>query len=342
MIKSFKMPRWVGSITVVIAVAIALMGCSTNTNAGNEQETAANSISATTTADKYFATIDTKFGQVNITEQPKRVVAIGWGDAETALSLGVEPIGASDWLAFDGDGVGPWLKGAYKTSPAILGTTELDYEQIAALHPDLILDVKSSGDETRYKRLSEIATTVGVPADGDNYLTSTNEQVEMIAKALGKEEKGEELLKEVDDAFAKSATENPEFASKTIVVAAYSSDGFGAYLKGDARIDFMTRLGFKTKDAVEKLGTGSFYVKVSDEQLDLLDADVTVVLPIGPDPKEITDNKLFQKIPSVVAGRSIILDKDTSNAFSLGTIPSILWTINHLPTQIKALVQPGA
>ena len=111
------------------------------------------------TAGESFATIDTKFGQVEITEQPQRIVALGWGDAETVLSLGFEPVGASDWLAFGGDGVGPWLEGAYETSPTIIGTMELDYEQIAALEPDLILDVKSSGDEERHKRLSEITTT---------------------------------------------------------------------------------------------------------------------------------------------------------------------------------------
>ncbi len=341
MIRSIKMPKLFGSIALVVALALGLMGCSSNSNEGNSQGSSGTPTTTPAGSSDYNVTIDTKFGQVKLTEQPKRIVALGWGDAETALSLGVEPIGASDWLAFGGDGVGPWLTGAYKTSPTILGTTELDYEQIAALEPDLILDVKSSGDETRYKRLSEIATTVGVPASGDSYLTSSEDQVRMIAKALGKEQEGEALLKEVDAAFEKAAKENPEFADKTVVVAAYSSDGFGAYVKGDARIDFMTRLGFKTKDEVEKLANGSFYINVSDEQLELLDSDITVVMPIWVDPNEVANNKLYQKLPSVVEGRSIILDADTSNAFSTGTIPSLLWTINNMTPQIKKLAVAG-
>lgn len=341
MIRSIKMPKLFGSIAVIAILAFGLVGCSSNSNEGKGPEASETPTATPVVADEYNVTIDTKFGPVNIKEQPKRIVALGWGDAETALSLGVEPIGASDWLAFGGDGVGPWLEGAYKTSPTILGTMELDYEQIAALNPDLILDVKSSGDETRYKRLSEIATTIGVPTSGDNYLTSTEDQVRIIAKALGKEQEGEALLKDVDAAFEKAANENPEFADKTMVVAAYSSDGFGAYVKGDARVDFMTRLGFKTKDAVEKLADGNFYISVSDEQLELLDADITVVLPIWIDPNEVTSNKLYQKIPSVVDGRSIILDADTSNAFSTGTIPSLLWTINNLSSQFKALIAAG-
>ncbi|WP_235680140.1 iron-siderophore ABC transporter substrate-binding protein [Paenibacillus albicereus] len=339
--KKAGMKKSLGSLSIAAAIAVGLMGCSSNADNGANSSNAANANTSPSPAAEaaFNASIDTKFGQVNLTEEPKRIVALGWGDAETALSLGVQPVGASDWLAFGGDGVGPWLEGAYTTPPTILGTMELDYEKIASLDPDLILDVKSSGDEERYKRLSEIATTVGVPADGDNYLTSTEEQVNMIAEALGKEEEGAALLKQVDDAFAKAAADHPEFAGKSIVVGAYSSDGFGAYVKGDARLDFMERLGFKNKEEVEQMSEGNFYVKVSDEKLDLLDADATVIMPIWVDPKEITDNKLFQKIPSVVDGRSLILDEDTSNAFSTGTVPSLLWTIENLPAQVKAIVK---
>src|SRR5699024_10000381 len=144
---------------------------------------------------------------------------------------GVEPIGASDWLDFGGDGVGPWLEGAYEESPTLIGTMEPDYEQIASLAPDLILDVKSSGDEDRYDRLSDIATTIGVPEGRDNYLTSTEEQVQMIAKALNKEEEGEKLLEDLHAAFEETAAEYSEFEGKTIAVAAYSSNGFGAYVE---------------------------------------------------------------------------------------------------------------
>ena len=48
-------------------------------------------------------TVSTAFGDVTVEEEPTRVVALGWSDAETALALGVQPVGASDWLAFGGD-----------------------------------------------------------------------------------------------------------------------------------------------------------------------------------------------------------------------------------------------
>lgn len=320
------------TLTLLAMVFVVLSACSSDKKEKTDETDKPN-------ATDHSIVIDTKFGEVEITETPKRIVALGWGDAETALSLGVEPVGASDWLALGGDGVGPWLEGSYENAPTMIGTMELDYEQIAALEPDLILDVKSSGDEDRYKRLSEIATTVGVPEGAENYTTSMEDQVQMIAKALGKVDEGEKLLAEVDAAFEKAAEENPEFADKTIVVGAYDANGFGAYVEGDARMNFATNLGFKTKEEVEALDEGNFYIKVADEQLELLDADLTVIMPIWVDPNEITNNELFQKISSVEDGRFIILDEDTANAFSMGTVPALLWTIDNLTPALKEVLE---
>lgn len=88
--------------------------------------------------------VDTKFGSVEVPADPQKVVALGWGDAETALALGVQPVGASDWVEFGGKGVGPWAEDLYDEDPEIIATMEPDYEAIAALEPDLILDTNSS------------------------------------------------------------------------------------------------------------------------------------------------------------------------------------------------------
>lgn len=324
-----KLTTWL-SLFVFIA-AMGLVGCSSKTDEKSASKNDTNDFSP--------ITIETKFGKVEINEKPKRVVALGWGDAETALALGVEPIGASDWLGFGGEGVGPWLKGVYKNPPTILGTMELDYEKIAALEPDLILDVRSSGDQKRYKRLSEIAPTIAVPKGGDNYLTTYQQQVQMIAKALGKEKEGEQLLKEVDAAFEKAKKKYPQFSGKNVVVGAYTSKGWGAYLSGDTRVDFMSRLGFTNKKEIEKQANGQFYIDIAEEKLELLDADLTIVLPIFVDKKEVTNNALYQKIPSVNDGRSIIIDGDVSNAFSAGTAPALIWAIEKLPPMFDKVLK---
>lgn len=136
------------------------------------------------------------------------------------LSLGVQPVGAADWLAFGGEGTGPWLKGKYDNAPEILGTTELNYESIAALKPNLILDVRSSGDQERYDTLSAIAPVVGIPEGADNWLTDRDTQLEIIGQALGKTDEAKTQQEESDKRISDIAVEHPGWADKTVAVVA--------------------------------------------------------------------------------------------------------------------------
>ena len=60
-----------------------------------------------------------------------------------------------------------------------------------------------------------------------------------------------------------------------------------------------------------------------DKTNTFLDADLTVILPIWIDPSEVANNELYQRIPSVLDGKSIIFDADTSNTFSTGAVPAL-------------------
>ncbi|PZE28558.1 iron-siderophore ABC transporter substrate-binding protein [Curtobacterium sp. MCLR17_055] len=314
----------------VVAASLVLAGCASGSGSSTDSASTGSSDAA------FPVSITTGLGTTTIESAPKRVVALGWGDAETALELGVQPVGASDWLAFGGDGVGPWLKGAYDKSPKIIQTLEPSYEDILKLNPDVILDVKSSGDKERYDKLSAIAPTVAIPKGGANYLASTEQQTTMIAKALGKESEGKKLLSGLADAYAAARKAHPDFEGKTAVVGAYSSEGFGAYASTDSRSTFMRNLGFEIPKAIDEQAGKEFSVHLSDENLDLLDADLTLILPIYVDASEASSNKLFQKVPSVEAGHSIVFDdKDVSSAFSMGTTAAIEWALDKLPAQFE-------
>ncbi|WP_420751800.1 ABC transporter substrate-binding protein [Rhodococcus sp. O3] len=327
------MKRRSAALLTATVTALALTACGSN-DTGTESDTG-------TGSGAFPATVTTKFGDVTIEAQPERVAALGWGDAETALALGVQPVAASDWLAFGGEGVGPWAEGLYTSSPELIGTLEPSYEMLAAVTPDLILDTKSSGDPSRYESLSKIATTVGVPEGSDAYLTSLDDQVTSVATALGVPEKGEELLSQIDADFAAAAAENPEFAGKTVTVAAYTSDGWGAYVVGDSRVDFLTELGFVNNPQVQATETDSFFIPVSEENLNLLDADMLIVLPIYMPSEEVTNNVLFQQIPAVKDGRFLVLDSDSdiSAAFSTNSALSVPFALDQLVPLLAERVQ---
>jgi iron complex transport system substrate-binding protein len=315
---------------VVLAAGLLASGLAACSSSGGSDASSDSGSSAGS-----FATVATKFGKVTVPKKPVRVVALGWGDAETALALGVQPVGASDWLAFGGDGVGPWAKGKYTSKPEIIGTMQPEYEKIAALKPDLILDTKSSGDSARYSTLSKIAPTLDVPKGGDQYKTSWQQQTEMIATALGEKAKGDQLIAGVNRKFAAAAKAHPEFKGKTVTVGALSGAGYGAYVQGDSRIDFMQRLGFRNNPKVQAKAGAGYSINVSRENLDLLDSDLVVMSPIATSPSRITGDKLYQDIPAVTAGHDVVLgDQDVNQAFATDSVLSLGYALDKVVPQL--------
>ncbi|MEW1721961.1 iron-siderophore ABC transporter substrate-binding protein [Streptomyces sp. NPDC093109] len=321
-------PRTLWAVFTALTVGI-LTACGTSSSDDTPSSDATTGSGAASGA--FPVKVPTKFGDITVSERPTRVVALGWGDAEAALALGVQPVGASDWLAFGGDGVGPWAEGLYRKSPQLIGTLEPEFEKIAALRPDLILDTKSSGAQERYDTLSKIAPTIGVPKGGDQYKISWERQTEMISAALGIPDQGAKLIADTDKKFAESNAAHPEFKGKTITVGSRTAGEWGAYVHGTGRVDFVERLGFRNNPAVDAKAGDSFYIAVSRENLDLLDADLTVMAPIGIAAAKISDDPLYRAVPSVKAGRSVVFDDETlSSAFATDSVLSVAYALEKV------------
>ncbi|CAM5697062.1 Iron-siderophore ABC transporter substrate-binding protein OS=Streptomyces alboniger OX=132473 GN=CP975_15635 PE=3 SV=1 [Streptomyces alboniger] len=322
----------VAALVAAVALTGGLTACSSSDGSADEGGSASTA--------GFPVKVATKFGDISVKEKPRRVVALGWGDAETALALGVQPVGASDWLAFGGDGVGPWAKGLYEKSPTKIGTLEPEYEKIASLKPDLILDTKSSGDQKRYDTLSKIAPTIGVPKGGEQYLTNWETQTTMVADALGLHDKGEKLIADTEKKFETAVAAHPEFKGKTVTAGSRTSVGYGAYVRGSGRVDFLERLGFKNNPEVDAKKGKSFSVEVSRESLDMLDAGLLVMAPIGLPASKIENDPLYKDIPAVKAGHDVVFDpkSDLSSAFATDSVLSVSYALDKVvPEFAKAL-----
>ena len=105
-------------LAAVGALTLAVSACSSGAGTGSTQGDSASTQGGG--GEGFPVTVATKFGDVTVENKPQRVVALGWGDAETALALGVQPVGASDWLDFGGEGVGPWMAGKYTNPPQLI------------------------------------------------------------------------------------------------------------------------------------------------------------------------------------------------------------------------------
>ena len=339
---SFRLASAPARAAAVLSVALLAAACGSDASeepAGGAAGATGSSGGSTASSGAFPVTVDTAFGPVEVEEEPQRVVALGWSDAETALALGVEPVGASDWLGFGGDGVGPWAEDLYTESPEIISTLEPELEAIAALEPDLILDTRSDGTQERYDALEQIAPTVGIPEGGESYATTWQQQLDLVGEALGRTEEADQLEADVEQSLADAAEANPQFDGATVAVGARTAEEWGAYTSGDSRVQLMEALGLEQSAQVEELATDTFYVPVSSEQLELLDADLTVVFPIFVEASTITDDPLFQALPSVQDGRSVVLEDQTLlNAFSSGDALGIQYAVeNAVPLFAEAV-----
>lgn len=325
-----KSARRTAAAALTLATAVSLAACSSD-----DSDNSGSSPASSSATDSFPVSVPTKFGDVEIKEQPTKVVALGWGDAEIATELGVQPVGATDWLGFGGEGLSPWATATYDKAPEILDTQTVDYEKIAKLDPDLILDVRDSGDGDTNKRLSEIAPTVSVPEDADGFTTTWDKQVEMISTALGEKAKGDKLVSQVNDRITEVKDAHPQWADKSATVLAKTSVEWGAYVKGDARADLVSALGFKPNAEISKLvKPGEFYVSLSAENLTKADSDVVIGFPIG-DVGSIADDAQWKTLTAVKDGHAIVTDKELSNAISLGTPAGMLHALDLLTPKLE-------
>ena len=105
----------------------------------------------------------------------------------------------------------PWAQDELgDAKPTVLSQTDgFEFEKIAGLQPDLIIGVNSGMQRNDYKKLSRLAPTVAAGKGSTDYFSPWEEQVELVAAALGKPEEGKQLVQGIKDDYAKVAAEHP-------------------------------------------------------------------------------------------------------------------------------------
>ncbi|MCA2215921.1 ABC transporter substrate-binding protein [Jidongwangia harbinensis] len=282
------------------------------------------------------ATVTHQFGTTTVEATPERVVSLGWADADALLALGVVPVGVLDWFQAWPEGVGPWAKDRLNgAKPQVLKGPEINFDAVAGLRPDLVTLAKSDNKKETWEQLEKLAPTLSGPAGTQPYGTTLKDQTILIAEALGRRAEGEKLVAANDKALADAKAANPGFAGKKVCVAAAFGGQYGAYTRGDGRVQFMEALGFTNSPQIEALKPASFYAEISKERVSLLDADLTVVFGIGAG-AELRKDAVLNSIPSAKAGRLLIIDDaDLVNAFSTNSVLSTPYTIEKFVPLVK-------
>src|SRR6478609_3220318 len=264
-------------ILAFAAAVLLLTGCGAE---DEEQPTAAAGTPTAAGEPTFPQTVEHQFGTTTVEKKPERIVVVGLTEQDIVLQLGYKPVATTEWYGEQPYAVWPWAQEALgDAKPEVLSNADgYELEKIATLRPDLIIGVNAGMEQKTYDQLAKLAPTIGTPKGGTQYFSPWDKQVELVAKALGMPERGAELIQGVKDSYAKVAAENPEFAGKT---ATFSQNAFYdgeiyVYPEG-LGTDFLSYLGFTINPKLTPLAKKpGEQVAVSEERLDVIDADVIV------------------------------------------------------------------
>ena len=297
-----------------------LLGLSVIMGCGPEEE--ATVPTATVAATR---TVSTPRGSVTIPANPQRVVAIYTSDLENALILGLPLIGGPGEQGVAGATFPPYLIELFGAQlngmSQIVQRPEINFEQIAALQPDLIFASYFSNFDIGYDRLDAIAPTVTIQhsKDGQNVPRPWQDVLRNSAAQFAREAAAEEWIARFEQRAADLRERlAPRWGGATFaIVDPSSSEIFVTGPQGGHIPSTLSeQLGLVFADSVRTLVAeldllDSDGASVSYELLGEIDADILFV-PVWAGPDGTTDRSginmltaqaLWATLPAVQAGQ---------------------------------------
>ncbi|MDT0269727.1 iron-siderophore ABC transporter substrate-binding protein [Streptomyces sp. DSM 44915] len=329
------------------AAALVLSGCSSSDDDESADSTGG-SAEGNGDAAAFPVTIESALGDAEIPEQPERVITLGQGSAETAIALGHTPVGVEsyEWGA-DETGYLPWVHEAITENgdelpELIAGGENLDFDTILELEPDVILAPWSGITQDQFDLLNDIAPTVAYPDLA--WSTNWDEQIELIATALGQPDQAGVLIQDIQDQLAEAAASRPEYEGVTFSYIYNTGPGtLGVFLPEEQRVEMVTSLGLTVDPVVETFeeveGTDSALIGLENgDQL----ADSDLIFTFYSDEanrEEIEAQPLYSAIPAIERGGVVYGDENpfvtASSMINPLTVP---WSIDrYLPMIDEAL-----
>ncbi|WP_017236527.1 iron-siderophore ABC transporter substrate-binding protein [Streptomyces sp. SS] len=332
------------------AVSLGLMvtGCGSD----EKKDDAAGGATKAPAAAAFPVTIKSALGDAVIKEKPKRVVTLGQGSAETAIALGNVPVGIEEYpWGSDKSGYLPWIHEAVTKSGGTLpkqfkGGEELDIEAITELEPDVILAPWSGLTQKQYDILKDIAPTVAYPEKA--WSTNWDQQIEIIAKALGQPEKAKELESKIDKQLADAAASRPNYKNVTFSYIYNTGPGsLGIFKPEEQRVAMVSKLGLKVDPIVntfpETEGTDSALIGLENANK-LAKSDIAFTFYMDEKSRKAVEAQpLYAAIPAVKKN-ALVYSHDTPfvTASSMINPLTVPYSIErYLPMIDKAVAKAG-
>lgn len=307
------------SVIIILALALSVMlfACEAKpakraeVTPAAEVKTDPKEAATTAPAEEEAAEIEIESGgkKIMVKKDPKKVVSLDLASIDILDELGK----GSSLVGMPKATMVKYLESFYKDeSVKDLGSLkEIDMEGLAGLKPDLI--ILGSRQRKRVAEFEEIAPTILISIDNKDkgYIKSFKENVTLLAKIFGEEEKAKEHLDKFDERIAalKAAADG-----KTALVTLATKNNLNV-LGPDTRGSIISKeIGFKNDADVSSTHGDNvsfeFIVDKNPEYLFVLDRDTAINAKGSKNASEIVENELIKGTDAYKQGRIVYLTPD--------------------------------
>lgn len=233
-------------------------------------------------------------GTTQVPLNPKKVIILNPATLDNADALGIPVAGVPKNSAHLPAFLAKYQGEGYLNAGTLF---EPDYEALVNAKPDVILAGGRAHDA--YDKLSEIAPTLALDVDPQNFVASLTQRIEQLAALFDKQQQAKTLLTafnaKIADIKAKSAN------TGTALVIMINGGKMAAYTPG-SRFGFIYDvLGFKPAASFKQTGrhgnvvSSEFILQTNPEWLFVLDRDNAIGRKEGQSAQQVLDNPLIRK-----------------------------------------------
>ena len=289
--------------------------------------------------------IEHKYGSTTVEAAPERIVLVGLNEQDALLALGVVPVASREWYGERPGAIFDWAQDEFAAlggeTPVVLSGGALNFEEIAALEPDIIIGLYSGLTAEEYATLSQIAPTVAQPVDYVDWGVPWQQVTLTMGHILGKSADAEALIAGVEAKFAAAREQFPNIQGAEGVVATpwgYPTTYY-VYSSQDSRGRFMNGLGFAHPAEADELAGNEFGASISYERFDIIDIDFLIWIDTLP--ADLLANPLYANLAIVQDGRVLYLENTNPvyDALNFSTVLSIPFAIEELTPALQQLNQ---
>ena len=294
-------------ISCIIVLIIGIMGC----YAGYNIYYTHNDSSINYSQEQETVTVNHLQGTTVVPKNPKRVVVMDIGVLDSLDYLDIHP----EMLATCSSYLPKYID-KYKDNTVDIGQMKnVDIEKINATKPDLI--IISGRQSPYYKQLSEIAPTIDLSIDNNNYLVSFENKMRILGEIFDKEDMVTNRLfgikSKIDTIRADSRNKNKE--GLLILTTGNSLHAYGPGMRYSFVFDVFGLQTVVNKDRNEdtkspggKTISYEYILETNPDYIMVIDRDFSVNL--GESAKRLFDNDLIKKTKANQTNNIYYLDSD--------------------------------